>query len=208
VEFGIAFSPCSERKTHSTRFDVFFFQNLGEKTMWIKLDLEGIVFHFRISCYRKSTKQDWDCEWCSVDLSLCASDWLQYYIVEEEIMLCVEVQELLYAVDSLLNDMVEKTCDFDLIEPDLSFTFYPKSDVRDNPRVIYAKPGCEITDVLMDFIVSFWDRDGALSDNKLVMTFDRKDLEKLLCYLNLVTGKIDRENELVKQLIKNGCFYG
>jgi hypothetical protein len=60
----------------------------------------------------------------------------------------------------------------------------------------------------MDFSVTFWDREGGLSSNRLLMDFDREDLEKLLCYLNIVTGTTSKDDESVKKAIAEGYIYG
>lgn len=179
-----------------------------DDVMWIKLDLEGIDFHFRISKYRKSTKENGFDEWCEVDLTLQAREWLNYQIVSDETLLAVEVEEIRDRIDNLLNGSLEKPEKIECIEPDLEFHLHPKEDIRNNPDVVYVKPGYEIADIDMDLIVSFWDRDGALSANRLLLSFGREDLEKLLCYLQYVTGVINKEDVMVKELIAEGCVYG
>lgn len=179
-----------------------------KRALWFRLDLEGIDLHFRISKYRKSTKENWDCEWCDVDLTLQSNRWLDYHINSAEVMLSNEIEMLRDTIDALLNDKLDEIDTLECIEPDFQFIFYPKQDVRKNPRVLYVKPGYEISDVDMDFAVTFWDREGALSANRLMLSFDRLDLERLLIYLQLVTGIISEDDEMVNKLVSEGCLYG
>ena len=176
--------------------------------MWLKLNLEDINFHFQINKYRKSTRENWDCEWCRVDLTLQSRDWLNYQIHDAETMLATEVEELRDGIDALLRDGLEEPKEITCIEPDFEFQLHPKADVRNNPDVIYVKPGHEIIDIDMDLVLSFWDDDGALTANRMILAFDREDLEKLLCYLRLITGLVDENDEQVQSLIADGSLYG
>lgn len=62
--------------------------------MWLYLDLDGIDFHFRIENFRASSAENWDSEWCKVDLTLQAGNWLNYQQVSSETMLCKEVESI------------------------------------------------------------------------------------------------------------------
>ena len=64
----------------------------------------------------------------------------------------------------------------------------------------------EMTDLFMDFGLSFWDRKWGLMTTQLVMTFDRVDLEKLLCYLQFITGVISEQDSAVCRLIADGTM--
>lgn len=176
--------------------------------MWLKLDIGGIDFHFRISGYKKSTQENWDDEWCDVDLTLQSRKWLDYHINSDETLLALEVEELRDSIDALLKDGLENYEHKECVEPDFEFHLYPKEDLRNNPRFTYVAPGHEILDVHMDFSVTFQDREGCLSSNRLLMEFDRDDLEKLLCYLNLVTKAVSKEDDTVKKAIAEGYIYG
>lgn len=176
--------------------------------MWLRLNLEGVDFHFRISKYRKSTRENWYDEWCEIDLTLQSHEWLNYQIVSDETMLATEVEDVRDKINDLLHDKLDKPEKIECIEPDFTFLLHPKEDIRNNPDIIYVKPGCEIFDIDMDFQVSFWDRDGCLSSNRLLLSFGREDLEKLLCYFNYVTGTVDDKDEMVQKLLSDGILYG
>ena len=175
--------------------------------MWLKLDLGDIDFRFRISKYEKS-KNDYLDNWCKVDLTLKSQEWLNYNIVYQEVLLPCEVEELCDKIDDLLNDRLDELETLTCIEPDFEFILEPKYDIRNNPDVVYIRPGSEvIVDVYMEFIVSFWDKKGALTANRLIMMLDREDLEKLLCYLKYITGAITEEDETLRKFIAEKCIY-
>lgn len=75
-----------------------------KRALWLRLDIGGIDLHFRISHYRKATKEKWDTQWCEIDLTLQASNWLNYHISSSEIMLSLEVESLRDGIKALLND--------------------------------------------------------------------------------------------------------
>ncbi len=177
-------------------------------TMWLKLDLGGIDFRFRIEKYKKSTRENWDVEWCDVDLMLKSQEWLNYNIVSDECLLSIEVEELCDKIEALLNDKLEEPERIRCVEPDLEFRLYPKYNIRNNPDVVYIKPGSNtIVDVCMKLIVSFWHKNGGLTANELILAFDRKDLEKLYCYLKYVIGIITEEDETLQKLMTEGIIY-
>ena len=176
--------------------------------MWLRLNLEGIDFHFRISKYRQTTRENWYDEWCEIDLTLQASKWLDYQIISDEIMLAIEVERLRDKIDALLHDKLSDPEIYECIEPDFAFHLNPKADIRNNPSIIYVKPGNENVDINMDFQVSFWDRDGGLSSNRLLLSFGRENLERFLCYLQYITRVVDDENETVQRLLSEGNLYG
>ena len=173
--------------------------------MWFKLDLDGIVLQLRITGYKEPTVERWDCEWCRVDLTLQSGDWLDYHVGPTELLVAAEVKDLRDCIDALLTDRIEKPKELGFIEPDLEFQFTPKQDARENPRVLYVRPGSEIVDIGMEMVVYFWN-DG-LTDNRLIVSFIREDLEKLLCYLQYVTGSISKDSTEVANLLAEGYMY-
>ena len=158
--------------------------------MWLKMDLEGIEFRFRITGYKKSTEDKCYDEWCKVDLSLHANNWLDYRIISEEIMIAVEVETVRDCIGELLNDRRKESLEYECIEPDLEFLFHPKG----------------VVDVDMELVVSFWGN-GVVSANRMLLTFDRPDLEKLECYLKYITGLIRRDDAMVQKMMANGEMY-
>lgn len=176
--------------------------------MWIKLDVDGIDFHFRVSRYRKSTKENWYDEWCSVELALQADNFIDCHMGPCENMLAKEVEELRDEIDALLNDKLDEPYKIQCIEPRFEFHLFPKKDKRKSNVIDCEKFDYIFDNVFMEFIVTFWGANGGISDNRLLLAFERELLEKLLCYLNFVTGITDKEDGNVKKALSEGYIYG
>ena len=175
--------------------------------MWLKLELEGITLQFQIHNYKKVAKEDWDAVWCRTDLKLQAGDWLNLRSLNTENLLASEVDSLRDSIEDLLCDRLSQINEIRFIEPDLVFALYPRKNKRDDPNVIYVKPGSEIIDVNMDFIVNLYDEERALTGNMIGLAFDRSDLEKVLTYLKLVTQDIEISDGEVQKLIADGTLH-
>ena len=179
---------------------------VGVFQMWLKLDLDGIIFQLQIRGYCPSTSEDWDSQWCSTSLSLASRNWLNYMLENNEVILASEVKSLAVSLEKLLNDGINEISEIECIEPDFKFILYPKKDLRNDPRYVYVREGHEIEDVSMEWIVSFWN--GGLTNNYLSMEFDRDDIEYLVQYLNMIIGNIDKQSEAITDMINKGLLYG
>lgn len=84
-------------------------------------------------------------------MTLQSPEWLNYQIVSDETMLAAEVEDVRDKINDLLHDKLDKPEKIECIEPDFTFLLHPKEDIRNNPDVVYVKPGCEIADIDMDF---------------------------------------------------------
>ena len=173
--------------------------------MWLKMDLEGIEFCFRIAGYKRSTEDNCYDEWCKVDLAVKAGDWLNYHVEASEMLLAMEVETLKDAIDDLLNDRLEQPNELGFIEPDIEFELYPKEDLRNNPRFLYIAPGNEIADIYMELVISFWH--NGLTANRLIMGFVQADMEKLECYLKYIIGIINEDDAMVRKMMADGEMY-
>ena len=160
--------------------------------MWIKLNLDGIDFHFRISQYEKSTQERWDVQWCSVDLTLQCTNCLDYKI-SSEILLSCEVEDIRDNINRLLHNEIQDISELDFIEPDLTFVLIPKKDT-----------GHEILNVAANMHIHLWD-DG-LTENYISVCFDRDNLKRLLTYLQFITGEISKNSDAVQELVSNDVF--
>jgi hypothetical protein len=174
--------------------------------MWLKLDLDGIIFQLQIRGYRPSTTGNCDSQWCRIGLSLTSRNWLNYIIENNEVLLSSEVQTLAENLEKLLNDELNEISRIGCIEPDFKFILHPKKDLRNDPRYIYVREGCEIVDISMEWVVFFWN--GGLTNNYLSVEFDRDDIEYLFNYLNMVMGNIDKKSETIANMINKGLIYG
>lgn len=174
--------------------------------MWFRLDLEGIVLNLQINGYQKTAKHDWDSVWCSVDFSFVSEPWLNYSKLGDEVFLASEIDDLIEAFDALLSDRIAEQQEFTCIEPDFTFILEPREDVRDNPRILYVRPGSDtVVDASVEWRVSFWN--GYLTANYLSLMLDREDIERFLTYLRLVAGKITKDDPAVVQLMQKNILY-
>ena len=157
--------------------------------MWLKLDLAGIDFRFRIKGYTKSLQEDWSDQWCGVDLTLESGEWLRYSL-SPDILLSCEVEKLRNILFSIMQEKQDLPKAITFIEPDLSFHIHPSGFTG------YAS---------MDLHVHLWNH--GLTENYISISFDRDDLEKLYLYLQLITGLITRNQKRVQQLLEKGIFW-
>ena len=160
--------------------------------MWLKLDLDGIIFQLQIRGYRASSKEKWDSQWCKTDFSFSSGDWLNYSKQNDEIFLSYEIEELANNLDKLLKDELTEITEMECTEPDFKFILHPKRDLRNDPRYTYVQEGHEIVDISMEWTVTFWHE--GLTNNYLSVEFDRDDIQYLLKYLNLVIGNADKNS--------------
>ncbi len=171
--------------------------------MWLNLDMDGITFRLQIRNYTP-TIEETDSNWCRVDLSLRSGNWLNYLLKDDELLFSYEVDTLLESLENLLNDKIEIIQEMECIEPDFKFIFHPKTDLRNDPRYIFIQKGYEIEDGFMEWNIIFWN--GGITDNFISIHFDRQDITNLVCYLNLVVGKIDIHDEKADHLINKGTI--
>lgn len=100
--------------------------------MWLKLDIDGIIFQLQVRSYQPSTTENWDSEWCRIGLSLASRNWLNYMIENDEVLLSFEVQVLTESLEMLLNDELNEISEIECIEPDFKFILHPKKDLTNN----------------------------------------------------------------------------
>ena len=170
----------------------------------LKLNLGGVVLSLRIWGYTKVNDDDWHSIWCKTDFAFKSGDWLNYHAEAAEVFLAYEIENLVGALDSLLNDRFKTPTEFNCVEPDFNFILNPKKDLRLDPKVLYVKTGYEIVDIDMEWKISFW-HDG-LTANYLSVTLDRSDIKSLLLYLRLVMGEVKESTPEIKALMNRGII--
>lgn len=173
--------------------------------MWLKLNLDGIILSMQIRNYVKVAEDDFDSTWCKTDFSFVSLPWLNYCQENDEVFLAREIDELTDTLKALLHNQMTETAEVNCIEPDFNFVLHPQKDLRLDPKVISVRPGCEISDVNMEWKISFW-HDG-LTANYLSVSLRRSDIEHLLVYLQFVTGELKEEDAEIQQRIREGIFY-
>ena len=107
---------------------------------------------------------------------------MNYKIVEDEILLCCEIDALTKQLETVRNykQLEKRTLSF--IEPDFNFTFYPSANNR-TP--------------IVDWIINFWTDRKALSANCLSLQLDMMDISNLLNYLHHVQSQTNEKYEPV-----------
>ena len=154
--------------------------------MWFEIDAGGIRIKLRIRGYRPSNKDNWDSEWCKCDFAFSSGDWLNYHKENDEILLSYEVEQLAKSLTELLANKLMEETEITCIEPDFIFKLFPKKDLRNDPKYIYVRPGCELQDIYLEWKIYFWD--GGLTDNFLTVTLDREEIIKLRDYLAFISS--------------------
>jgi hypothetical protein len=154
--------------------------------MWFEIDAGGIRIKLRIRGYRPSNKDNWDSEWCKCDFAFSSGDWLNYHKENDEILLSYEVEQLAKSLTELLANKLMEETEITCIEPDFIFKLFPQKDLRNDPKYIYVRPGCELQDIYLEWKICFWD--GGLTDNFLTVTLDREEIIKLRDYLAFISS--------------------
>lgn len=168
----------------------------------LRLDLDSIIISMRINDYKKHYKDGDD--WLKMDFSLEGYSWLNYQVSSEIIKYC-EIDLLIEAFTDLLSEKLKEDNYIELTEPDLAFILKPQFDVRESEKILYVREGFEMIDVSMKMEIHFWD-DGVLTANYLSLDFDREDIENMLHYLKLVSGREIDTDEVIVKLIEDGII--
>ena len=102
----------------------------------MEMNLDGITVKLEIRGYTKYDREsEEEPRWCRLDFSFISQPWLRYKRQDDEVLTNEEVEAL--------AEPTELEC----TEPDFCFQFEPEEDIRQNPRVLYVKPGNEWADM-------------------------------------------------------------
>ncbi len=139
----------------------------------LKIDIDGIILRFAVSEYRHSTRENWEDEWCKIDLLLESKPWINYKIDHDEMLACCEIDKLSAAFSDFLDGKIGQKQDISFIEPDIEFTLYPG----------HLSPYAEMR-------VHFWN-EGFLTENYLVLTLSNEEIRSFNMYLqSVISGNI------------------
>lgn len=161
--------------------------------MWIKLDLDGIVFQLQISNYRSSKKEIWDEQWCRVSCSIVdeKNRIINYHVSDNELLLCSEIEGITASIDELLDNKCTSKMAIEFIEPDFELVLSPK------PETGY---------ISMEWKVHLWS-DG-LTANYFSTEFSREELKYLLAYFKYIIREYNKDTPIIKEMMNAAILYG
>ena len=148
--------------------------------MWYECDINGIKVTLQIRGYKPTNEDNWYHEWCKCDFSFSSGNWLNYHKENDEVLLSHEVKELAEAFTKLLDNKLSEETEISCMEPDFIFMLHPQTDLRNDPKYTYIRPGCEIQDISLEWKIYFWN-DG-LTGNYLTITLNRNEITNLRDY--------------------------
>lgn len=145
--------------------------------MVLKLTWEEIEFSLEIRNYRTPRERDDRDNWCKVDLRVKVGDYMDYSVINDEMLMSQEVLSLSRGLDKLLNGGITKQTQIFFIEPDLTFELYPKSML-----------GGDELDVWAELHIALRLKDTNYNGAVLTLPLERGDIKELLDYLKNTVG--------------------
>lgn len=139
----------------------------------LELSLDGILLTLHIDGYN-GNKLDID-DWCKTTLQLKSEvgNWLDYRIESQEVLLNSEINYLIKYLNKLLQHELKESQLIEFAEPDISFKLSPELQLSKTNKISETAT----------LIISFWDKNCALSANQLSIELDTDDIQKLKVYL-------------------------
>ena len=145
--------------------------------MSFNLNADGINIHLDIRNYKASGKDNGNSVWCRCDYKFSCGEWLNYHKEDVGILDSSEVERLESMLAKLVNGMVTGNEEISFTEPDFVFHISPAVEIQNT-----------ILDISAEWRIYFWDN-GALTNNYLSITLDRKDIVELKEYLSSIISK-------------------
>ena len=134
----------------------------------VDIDLE-----LEIHGYKKTDDSNCWNEWCRLDYSIKSGDWLNLTTKDDEALLSVEVDTIVWRLEELLSGKLSEITDLEFAEPDFRMVLHPRRDLRKDPKYHYVAPRYEYRDVYLEWFVM----------GTVRMVLERGECEKLLEYL-------------------------
>ncbi len=145
--------------------------------MGLKLNWKEMEFSLEIRNYRTPRERDdWD-NWCKVDLNVKVGDYIDYSVIDDEMLMSREALSLLSGLEKLLDGGLTKQMQIGFIEPDLTFELYPRSTLGEDELDVWA-----------ELLIALRLKDTNYNGAMLTLPFERGDIEELLKYLKGVVG--------------------
>ena len=170
----------------------------GVIKMKLCIDADGIIFCLEIKDMPKDS--DW---WCDTCFSVVSEPWLRYERQHDCIFRPCELEDISSKLNRLLNGEMTIAEQFRCAEPDITFVMYPKC-MYDLPESSGCRQRYESSGIQTDIQISFWC--GGLTNNYLSLTLDGMQTEHLKNYIDLVCGKIQPEDEIIRSMIEAGIL--
>lgn len=145
--------------------------------MGLKLNWKEMEFSLEIRNYRTPRERDdWD-NWCKVNLNVKVGDYIDYSVIDDEMLMSREALSLLSGLEKLLDGGLTKQMQIGFIEPDLTFELYPRSTLGEDELDVWA-----------ELLIALRLKDTNYNGAVLTLPFERGDIEELLKYLKGVVG--------------------
>lgn len=151
-----------------------------EITNTIKMNVDDTYFEFGIFNYVLG--QNNEDNWVGIKINVHNKNF--NYFKKSELMTSTEVKYLLKRLEQLLDGKLKEEETIGFYEPDLEFTLYPKNNLRDTGKYAYIEEYEQ--DIDMNFTINLTDREGTYIGQKYVIIFDRKEIEKIVEYMNKI----------------------
>lgn len=140
---------------------------MGLKLTWQEMEFLLEIRNYRTACER----DDWD-NWCKVDLRVKVGEYMDYSVINDEMLMSQEVLSLSRGLEKLLNGGITKQTQIGFIEPDLTFELYPKSAL-----------GKDELDEWAELLIALRLKDTNYNGAVLTLPLERGDIAALLEYL-------------------------
>lgn len=148
---------------------------------WLEMDISGVNVKLQIKGYVKPTQENWCDNWplCSYRFS---SNMFDFHCNDEAVLLAAEVNQLCSSLTDLLENKVSDIYELDFVEPNFAFRYFPKKDLRTDPRFVYVAPGHEIEDIYLEWKIFLWDT-GCPTEHYVAVILYREEIQALRDYL-------------------------
>ena len=116
------------------------------------MNLDGTELKFEVKKYHPSTKNNWDCEWCQIFVSV-HSKYI-HYEMDGETLLCCEIEEIHTKLKDALAGENTGRQELSFVEPDYEMVIEVYKDKN----------------VMVDWIFHLWDEEDTLSANSFTIS--------------------------------------
>jgi len=151
--------------------------------MGLRLTWKEMEFSLEIRNFRTPSEFDkWD-NWCRVDLHVKVGDYMDYSVLNDEMLMSCEMLSLSRSLEELLKGGITRQTLVCFTEPDLTFELYPKSML-----------GNEELDVWAELNIALRLKDTNYNGAVLILPFERGDLNALTEYLKgiIENGRLEQ----------------